>query len=141
MYTYNFTTATNFGTYWYHSHVRDFYQDGIRGPILIRAASATPKPFHLISNLSNDISSLIAAEDKSQILMLSDWFHSTSEAIRQEMQVTMDSMLPLCADSILFNGVGRVQCPPQEIVASLGLNSKGCQSMASMPRKSSFSSC
>ncbi|KAK9893177.1 multicopper oxidase, partial [Cystobasidium minutum MCA 4210] len=47
--TYCFGTETNYGTYWYHIHLRDIYQDGVRGPILIQPNSSVARPYNKIS--------------------------------------------------------------------------------------------
>ena len=46
------------------------------------------------------------------MLMVNDWFHQSSEDRLARLKTTKDSMRALCANSILFNGVGRVECHP-----------------------------
>lgn len=128
--TYCFGTETNYGAYWYHVHLRDIYQDGVRGPLFIHSSSSNPRPYSQISNSSSDISAMQAAEQNPTVLMLNDWFHETSEAISGRLVATNDSMRPLCANSVQINGMGRVQCPP----ASSDKSSFGCVSMMRMTK-------
>ena len=62
------------------------------------------------------------------MLMINDWFHETSDEIALRLAATEDSMRPLCASSVLFNGMGRVSCPPP----MPGRNSFGCEAMMMM---------
>ncbi|KAL8276708.1 hypothetical protein RQP46_010887 [Phenoliferia psychrophenolica] len=131
-FTYLISTASNYGGYWYHAHLRNYYQDGLRGPIFIHAAPDVARPFGEISSSSTDIAAMHAADAAPQTLMLMDWFHETGDAIRAKLVATKDAMGPLCASSVLFNGVGRVQCPPADVVAEMGRDSRGCMSMSGM---------
>lgn len=126
--TYCFGTETNYGAYWYHVHLRDIYQDGVRGPILIQPDSSVARPYNKISTVQDDVNAMLQAEQAPVVLMVNDWFHQTSTEIGLRLAVTNDSMRPLCANSILFNGMGSVQCPP----STPGLSSFGCADMSSM---------
>lgn len=57
-FTYNFT-ITQPGTYWYHSHTRGQYPDGLRGPMIINDPDS---PF-------------LGQYDEELILTVSDWYH------------------------------------------------------------------
>lgn len=72
------------------------------------------------------------AEKASRTLVINDWFHETSDEIALRLVATNDSMRPLCASSVLFDGMGSVQCPAR--VA--GLDSFGCVSMEAMTASS-----
>lgn len=123
--TYCFSTMDNYGAYWYHVHLRDIYQDGVRGPILIQPNGSVPTPYHMISDDPADTMAIQAAAKSASMLMVNDWFHDTSEEIAARYKATGDAMRPLCANSILFNGMGQVRCPP--LVS--GRDSFGCASM------------
>lgn len=97
---------------------------------MVHARSDVARPFDLISNTTNDIAAMMTADATPSTLMLMDWYHETGDAILARLAATNDSMQPLCADSILFNGIGAVQCPSAAEVAAMGLDSKGCMSMA-----------
>lgn len=57
-FTYNFTIAQS-GTYWYHSHTRGQYPDGLRGPMIINDPDS---PFR-------------GQYDEELVLTVSDWYH------------------------------------------------------------------
>lgn len=78
---------------------------------------------------------MMNAERSSNTLVLNDWFHDTSDEIALRLLATNDSMRPLCASSILFNGMGSVQCP----TPMNGRDSFGCVSMEAMMPMSSGS--
>ncbi|KAF1983986.1 multicopper oxidase [Aulographum hederae CBS 113979] len=59
-FTYNFTIDQP-GTYWYHSHVRGQYPDGLRGPLIIHDPDS-PFADHY---------------DEEIVLTLSDWYHDS----------------------------------------------------------------
>ncbi|KAK8211262.1 iron transport multicopper oxidase FET3 precursor [Phyllosticta citricarpa] len=57
-FTYNFT-ANQTGTYWYHSHVRGQYPDGLRAPLIVKDPEHPYKDQY----------------DEEIVLTLSDWYH------------------------------------------------------------------
>ncbi|KAF2025724.1 iron transport multicopper oxidase FET3 precursor [Setomelanomma holmii] len=57
-FTYNFTVDQP-GTYWYHSHVRGQYPDGLRGPLIVHDPEDPHKDLY----------------DEEIVLTLSDWYH------------------------------------------------------------------
>ncbi|KAH8197370.1 hypothetical protein TruAng_008463 [Truncatella angustata] len=57
-FTYNFTIDQP-GTYWYHSHTRGQYPDGLRGPLIIHDPDS---PF-------------LGQYDEEVVLTVSDWYH------------------------------------------------------------------
>jgi hypothetical protein len=91
-------TATQYGTYWYHGHVRGQLEDGLFGPIHIKfvlifhwavtrqlislsPTRNTPTPFNLISHDTNTLTQLENAARYPEIVLLSDWSHFTSEEL------------------------------------------------------------
>ena len=134
-FTYRFGTENNYGAYWYHVHVRGLYQDGLRGPLLIYPASDVMRPFSEITNVSADLAEILTAEQGAPVVMIHDWFHDSSEEIMARLGATNDSMMPLCSNSILFNGKGRVTCPAQ----TNSTDSFGCESMNTGMRHSDAS--
>ncbi|KAH0541524.1 hypothetical protein FGG08_003999 [Glutinoglossum americanum] len=58
-FTYNFT-IDQAGTYWYHSHVRGQYPDGLRGALIVHDPESPYKDQY----------------DEELVLTLSDWYHS-----------------------------------------------------------------
>ncbi|RAR11840.1 multicopper oxidase [Stemphylium lycopersici] len=59
-FTYNFTVDQP-GTYWYHSHERGQYPDGLRGPLIIHDPENPHKDLY----------------DEEVVLTLSDWYHDS----------------------------------------------------------------
>ncbi|KAJ5090129.1 CAZyme family AA1 [Penicillium argentinense] len=133
-YTYKWT-ATQPGTYWYHSHDKDRIMDGLYGAIQIRPSSDRDSPFSMISNDEADIEAMKEAEKNANLVMLSDWDHLTSDAYMHALMETGYDIF--CSDSILINGGGSVYCkdpeeltalqPPQiRAVVTEPLTDKGC---------------
>ncbi|ESK85746.1 laccase [Moniliophthora roreri MCA 2997] len=86
---YQFSVPDHAGTYWYHSHFRAQYCDGLRGPLVIY----DPQDPHR---------DLYDIDDEYTIITLADWYHRTSPKV-------LASQLkgPPEADSTLINGLGR----------------------------------
>ncbi|CAG8925708.1 unnamed protein product [Penicillium salamii] len=110
-------TATQYGTYWYHSHSRGQNMDGLYGPIYIRPRSIPESLVNAISNDSLARTQIQRAIQTPKLLMISDWFHNTSEELRDiALSANIDT---LCVDSILINGKGRVRCVDPGYLSSL----------------------
>ncbi|ESK87303.1 laccase [Moniliophthora roreri MCA 2997] len=84
---YRFSVPDQAGTFWYHSHVRAQYCDGLRGPLVIY----DPQDPHRY---------LYDVDDENTIITLADWYHSTGPAL-----IAIKG--PITADSTLINGLGR----------------------------------
>ncbi|KAL1899946.1 hypothetical protein Cpir12675_001167 [Ceratocystis pirilliformis] len=63
-FTYRFTLQQP-GTYWYHSHHRGQYPDGLRGPLIIH----------------DPASPYVGVYDNELVLTLSDWYHSSIKTL------------------------------------------------------------
>ncbi|KAI1500861.1 Cupredoxin [Biscogniauxia marginata] len=80
--------ADSAGTYWYHSHNMGQYPDGLRGPLIVH----DPADPYL-----NDY-------DEDIILTVSDWYHSQTPALVQQMlQPNNTEFLPPHPNSITVN--------------------------------------
>ncbi|KAJ5824097.1 Multicopper oxidase type 2 [Penicillium robsamsonii] len=90
-------TATQYGTYWPRdiaANLASMISDDTRAHFQINNAIRDPK-----------------------LMMISDWFHNTSEELRDiAVSANLDT---LCADSILINGKGRVHCIDSAYLTSL----------------------
>lgn len=115
-FTYRFSTISEYGFFWYHSHFRAYYNDAIRGPLLIRPAVSRQRPFVDLAGNSDDLAALLAAEREAANILLNDWTHELSDTIFTRYNRT--GAFPSCVDSILANGQGRVQCLPNAILES-----------------------
>ncbi|KAF9236090.1 laccase lcc6 [Melanogaster broomeanus] len=83
-FTYSFTPPDQAGTFWYHSHFRLQYCEGLRGAMVIY----DPQDPYL---------SLYDVDDASTIITLADWYHVNAFTVTP-------ATVP---DSLLINGLGR----------------------------------
>ncbi|KAF4996202.1 hypothetical protein FDECE_12543 [Fusarium decemcellulare] len=113
-FTYRFSTGSEYGFYWYHSHVRAYYNDAIRGPLLIRPAESRKRPFASLARNDDDKDVLHEAERDATNILLNDWTHELSDVVFARYLKT--GAFPSCVDSILANGKGRVQCLPKDVL-------------------------
>lgn len=142
-YTYRFKLINQYGGYWYHSHERGYYADGLRGTIYIRPKPGREKPWSLISKDQDDIDQMEAAENDFQVMSLSDHWHINHTDMLLVVHET--GVPPACFDSLQINGRGRQYCVGNwstvmsPVQASLlrnfsstnpdGITSKGCISL------------
>ncbi|KFY04044.1 hypothetical protein V490_00014 [Pseudogymnoascus sp. VKM F-3557] len=86
-FTYNFT-ITQPGTYWYHSHAKGQYPDGLRAPLIIHDPESPYKDEY----------------DEEYVLSVSDWYHDQMQDL---IPIFMNRANPTGAepvpDSALFN--------------------------------------
>lgn len=113
-FTYRFSIGDQYGFYWYHSHFRTYYNDAIRGALLIRPSSSRPRPFSMLAKNNADLSALLQAERDAKSVLLNDWTHELSDIIFAQYEKT--GAFPNCVDSILANGQGRDQCLPESVL-------------------------
>ncbi|UNI13709.1 hypothetical protein JDV02_000428 [Purpureocillium takamizusanense] len=113
-FTYRFSTTSEYGFYWYHSHFRAYYNDAIRGTLLIRPAASRSRPFLKAARDDRERAALLEAEREATSVMLNDWTHEPSDVVFERYQKT--GAFPSCVDSILANGQGRVECLPQSVL-------------------------
>ncbi|KAI0268436.1 laccase [Russula aff. rugulosa BPL654] len=88
---YQFDAKSQAGTFWYHSHFKNQYCDGLRGPLIIY----DPDDPH---------SDLYDVDDESTVITLGDWYHYLS---------TSTSEITPSFNSTLINGKGRYPGGPQ----------------------------
>lgn len=104
--------ATDYGSYFYHAHNRGQIDDGLYGAIYIHPDDSLEKPFHLITKNASELHAMQAAEQNTKPVILSDWRFLTSEQLwRAEEETGLDAY---CANAILVNGKGAVDCPGQQ---------------------------
>ncbi|MCJ1246618.1 hypothetical protein MMC30_003827 [Trapelia coarctata] len=106
-FTYRFSTRGEYGFYWYHSHFRAYYDDAIRGPLLIHPASSRPRPFDSLAANPDAMKTMLQVERDAASVLLTDWTHATSDTIYSQYFET--GAFPNCVDSVLANGYGRVE--------------------------------
>ncbi|RXW21108.1 hypothetical protein EST38_g4718 [Candolleomyces aberdarensis] len=95
---YQFSTAGQAGTYWYHSHYRTQYCDGLRGPLVIY-------------DPNDPAAGMYDIDDENTIITLSDWYHLQSPSITGVA----------ANDATLINGQGRYPGGPQVDLAVLNV--------------------
>lgn len=100
--------ATQYGSYWYHSHSHEQVEDGLYGALTILPRASTPRPFGLIPEGNATVEAMERAENKAQAVILSEHRHVTGHTAWEYTQKARFD--PACWDSILVNGKGRVQC-------------------------------
>ncbi|KAF9528971.1 yellow laccase [Crepidotus variabilis] len=81
---YQFSTASQAGTFWYHSHHSTQYCDGLRGAMVVYDRH---DPHRLLYDF----------DDESTVITLADWYHTPAPSA---------GLVPT-ADSTLINGRGR----------------------------------
>ncbi|KAH9474394.1 Acyl-coenzyme A oxidase 2 [Psilocybe cubensis] len=82
---YQFSTANQAGTFWYHSHYSTQYCDGLRGAMVVYDLRNEPHR------------SLYDFDDESTIITLADWYHTPAP---------IAGLVPT-PDATLINGKGR----------------------------------
>lgn len=110
-FTYKFSVKDHYGFYWYHSHVRAYYNDGIRGPLLIRPSSSRSRPFEKLADSQHERDVLLETEKDATSVLLYDWTHELSDNVYAQYLKT--GIFPNCVNSLLANGFGRVECLPE----------------------------
>ncbi|KAH9059206.1 laccase [Lactarius vividus] len=91
---YKFQTSEKTGTYWYHSHFKTQYCDGLRGALVIY----DPEDPNV---------SLYDVDDKDTIITLADWYHFTSHSVSLQAPLVPEP------NSTLINGRGRYSGGPR----------------------------
>lgn len=109
--------ATQYGSYWYHSHQLGQMEDGLIGAIIIHPKKDQLKPWSHISADEEVQEVLELAASHPRPLILSDWRHKSSQYMI-DLSHAANMELP-CFDSILFNGKGSVNCKTPEELAAL----------------------
>ncbi|KAJ8097160.1 multicopper oxidase-domain-containing protein [Lipomyces tetrasporus] len=119
-FTYRFSLKNEYGFYWYHSHVRAYYSDSVRGSLMVHPSPSRLRPFDSLAGSSTELAKLLQAERNAAPILLTDWYHQISDAVFS--QYLKSGIFPSCVNSLLANGYGRVQCLPDYILqAGTGL--------------------
>lgn len=78
------------GTYWYHSHNMGQYPDGLRGPLIVHDPQ---DPY-------------AGKYDEEVILTVSDWYHSQTIPLVQNMFKPANAFIPPFPDTVIVNEGG-----------------------------------
>ena len=90
---------------------------------MIHPSSTRPRSVQSLAKDATEMANLLQAERNAQSILLNDWTHELSDTIYTRFRQT--GAFPFCVDSILVNGLGRVECLPQPILeagTNLGLS-------------------
>lgn len=91
---------------------------------MIHPSRTRTRPFEKLAADNGDLTKLLQAERDATPILLNDWTHALSDTIYAQYFKT--GAFPNCVDSLLANGLGRVECLPDYILqagAGLGLDS------------------
>ena len=95
-------TAYDYGTYFYHAHMKSQIMDGLYGAIVVNPHKSEPRPFSYISSDATDLANMLAAEAKAETAFVADWSNFTAgEFYDIEVAGNIDNY---CMDAILING-------------------------------------
>ncbi|KAK9470799.1 multicopper oxidase [Dipodascopsis tothii] len=95
-FTYNFTVADQWGTYWWHSHFGPQYQDGVFGPVVVHS----PTEDALLRD----------QYDEEYIVLLGDWYHSLADAYMEKYLSSGNENTEPVPDNGLINGAAFFNC-------------------------------
>lgn len=114
---YRFQLVNQSGACWYHAHYRGYLTDGVYGPIYIRPRAERVRPYHLVSNDSEFLQEMARLEKDPVSIIADDSFKWTMDDIMARMfHFGVD---PICIQSILINGKGRIYCHHYQELAKL----------------------
>ncbi|KAF7291266.1 Laccase 1 [Mycena indigotica] len=95
---YDFSTAGQPGTFWYHSHLSTQYCDGLRGVMVVYDPNDPHKDLYDV-------------DDDSTIITLADWYHAPTHTLPN----------PPTLVSTLINGLGRYAGGPTSQLAVISV--------------------
>lgn len=120
-FVYTFQLRNQSGATWYHAHYRGYATDGIFGPIYIRPSKIRLRPYKSISNDTSFLKTIGKLEKRPQHIIADDSFKSPMDDVMARMfHFGID---PLCIQSILINGKGRIYCHGHQTFAKLAFKS------------------
>ncbi|KAG7095072.1 hypothetical protein E1B28_005861 [Marasmius oreades] len=98
-FVYEFTVPDQAGTYWYHSHHRAQFCDGLRGILVVYDRPG-----------EDPLRELYDVDDESTIITIADWYHDPSPGL-------IELAGPKLSNSTLINGLGRWSENPSSSVS------------------------
>ncbi|OBA22481.1 hypothetical protein METBIDRAFT_40107 [Metschnikowia bicuspidata var. bicuspidata NRRL YB-4993] len=107
-YTYFFQAKDQCGAFWYHSHYRGYLSDGLYGLIYIRPAAQRQRPYALVTKSAGELQAIAELEKHPASLIADDSFHVSTDTLF--LRMFQHGIDPLCIQSIVVNGQGRVVC-------------------------------
>lgn len=116
-YKYVFQLRDQYGASWYHAHYRGYASDGLYGPINIRASKTRERPYRRITNDTDTLSLWEKLEYSPKSIIGDDSFKLTMDDVMARMQHF--GIDPVCIQSIIINGKGRIYCHKYSKFASM----------------------
>lgn len=110
-YQYRFQAKNQSGCLWYHSHFRGYLSDGLYGVLYIRPRKERKRPYHHITLNIEDQELLMQLEKNPSFLIADDSFKLPMDDV--VMRMFRYGIDPLCIQSVLINGKGRIYCHPE----------------------------
>lgn len=121
-YVHHFRVENQSGALWYHSHFRGYSSDGLYGILYVRPGPHRERPYHLITSNNTEIEQLMILEKSPTHLIADDTFKQTmDDVIARMFHFGVD---PVCIQSVLVNGKGRVYCHSHETFYRLAKKNK-----------------
>lgn len=116
-FVYEFQVKNQYGFTWYHAHHRGYLTDGVYGPMNFVPKLDRERPYSLITNNTGDLKGILKLEKNPTYLMGDDSFKWNMDTIMARMfDYGID---PLCIQSVLINGKGRITCHEHEVFENL----------------------
>ena len=132
---YRWRAQSQYGLYWLHSHFSGVYQDGQAVPLYIRPRSDRKNPFSAIAEDGDGEEALKRHDQNPAIVMLTDYTQLNTWEQLEKAEEWQSELL--CANSILINGRGRVNCATSENLLewtdSNATTAKGCIDRSTRP--------
>lgn len=126
-YTYKFQVKNQSGCFWYHSHYRGYLSDGLYGVLYVRPKKERLRPYHLITSNETQFNMLMKLEKNPSFLIADESFKFPMDDVILRMnQYGID---PLCIQSILINGKGRLYCHDEKRFQQLARKNPFLQSI------------
>ncbi|RDW87987.1 multicopper oxidase-2 [Coleophoma cylindrospora] len=92
---YNFTIENQYGTFWYHSHTKAQYTDGLVGPLIVHSPEEDP---------------IRELYDYDQVVLVQDWYHDLSSALMEGYLASGNENTEPTPDNGLIQGTNYFDC-------------------------------
>lgn len=114
---YKFQLVNQSGASWYHAHYRGYLTDGVYGSMYIRPRKDRERPYELITQDPEFLDTMYQLERNPTNIIADDSFKWSMDDIMARMfHYGVD---PVCIQSILINGKGRIYCHNYQELAQL----------------------
>ncbi|RUS29517.1 Cupredoxin [Jimgerdemannia flammicorona] len=115
--TYTFKVDKQHGTYWWHSHHKSQYIQGLRGPLIVKDPANEP--------YTKDY-------DQEIIVSLADWYHTDKNILLSQLFAPGGNGDEPMPDSGLINGKGQYDCTQSNPVVGTQRAKNACVSNSTL---------